>query len=72
MYAVLVGDKGAYELFHERQAWTALGRLWQERTDAGPAISLDAQDYACAFLRQHGTRTARRYIKANVCKNTFR
>lgn len=73
MYAVLVGDKGAYELFHQRQAWTALGELWQKRKDGRCiSISCEAQDWAAAFLNEHGTRTARRYIKANVRRDAFR
>jgi len=65
MYRVLIGDKGAYEVFHQRQAYSFLCQELQELADPGrPAISIEVQDTACDFVRQHGTRVTKRYANA--------
>jgi hypothetical protein len=64
MYAVLVGDLGAYKLFHERQAYSALCQAIQAVTDGHCVNSIETQDKAVNFLRKHGTRATRAYAKS--------
>jgi len=64
MYAVLVGDLGAYKMFHERQAYSALCEAIQADFDGHCVNSIETQEKACAFLNKHGTRAARAYAKA--------
>ena len=64
MYAVLLGDIDAYKVFHARQAYSALCQAIQAKTDGHCVNSIETQDKAAEFLRTHGTRATRAYVKA--------
>ena len=64
MFAVLLGDIGAYQAFHARQAYSDLKRAIQYATDGHCVNSIETQDKASAFIYKHGTRAARAYAKS--------